>query len=397
MNPLKKIIQGLSLVIVGDNKKKATFFYPEYRICGNMAFILSDTNSVTNMIIKALISGETAEEQYPELIPAFAKLLVCGNYNIETAASIECDILIDLITDEISDKLIQTIPDNSNSENHLFVLSIVALSHHYLIPRKKYQQLLSFLISKIMTKEGCSSLSLSILVRGFEFWSNVNSSSNWNGKVNLFVKLIDSFVRIERPKSIEDNFFRTAIENLDSFFEAMKRAIEMNIDPMDKNNESIKKFIDLMSKIAFSNPQICGIQITSMLVEIANQFNQIASIIEDEIGTHSIFFTSVAILNNFVVIGRKDGFISVYKNFKPTLTERAFNSPVDYVSIGPTGRFCAAISVNERKAIIFALPSQGIMNSFHKRSGSEANLESVGGHYKIYWSDPTHCHFSVVD
>ncbi|KAK8860810.1 hypothetical protein M9Y10_012500 [Tritrichomonas musculus] len=391
-NVYQKIIDSLSLVIVGESKKTATFFFPEYRICGNMAFILSDKNSVKNMIIKTLISGETSDEQHPELILPFGNLLSCGNYNIEMAASIECNRLIDCVTPEIASNLMHSIPLNSSSKSHLFITSIVAFTHPNLVPRKKYQELLSFLVMMTMSQHGSSSLALSILIRGFEFWSNVNS----NSKVNLFSKLIDCFIRVERPKALEDIFFSAAIDNLEDFFEAMKNEISTSF--YSKSSQKVlKKFIDLMSKVAFSDPQKCGTQIALSLVNIASEFEALQSLIADEIGTYSIFFTSVAILNNFIVIGSKNGYISVFKNFKLVIYERAFASMIDYVSIGPNAQFCAAISVSVAKAIIFALPAPGILNSFHKRSGIETSLEKVGGHYKIYWSDPAHCHFSVAD
>ncbi|OHS99473.1 hypothetical protein TRFO_08423 [Tritrichomonas foetus] len=407
-HPHQKIVDGLSIVIV-SYEKAATFFYPKYRVCGNLSFMLSNPVSAGNIIIKTLISGETSEYGYPELITEITKLLICGDFKIEVAASMECDRFIESISDELAQKLIdssQSIKSsNSNkSETDFFLLALLAVKHHNLIPRNELPYLLDFLLKISDSSRGCASLALSILIHGFAFWSEMKS------ELLLFNEFIKCFVRMERPKAVEEMFLSLAVEKLDILFSAISTILSESQffyfsqynqnNSTDQNADIIRNIVGLASKVAFFKPKLCGVRISEHLITIASQMPnhiQIQQIIKEELKVHALFITAISMMNDLLVIGRNDGIVAIYRNFKLIFSEQAFQSSIDYTSIGPNSQYCAILSIGNKKAKVFSLHLQGILSSLYKRKEVETILDPVGNHYQLFWTDEKHCHFTVVD
>lgn len=391
-HPYQKIIDGLSLVIIGHDKISTTFFYPKYRICGDMAFVLSDRNSAYNSVIKTLIAGESSEEIHPELVKIFTTLMFCGNASIETAASIECDRIVDTITVEMAQQVIASLPNNLRSQpdkTTSFILSLLAINHSKLISKDLYSNLLVFLLRTSNTTEQCSSLSLSLLIRGYDFWSKQYP----NAGTPFFVELIKCFIAKEKPKALEELFFSLAISRMKEF----NQALSILIKDESKTPSEMKRLITLLSKLTFSDTQNAGTKITAKLIEIAAEYPSLESIINKELNAHSLLFPSVSLRNEYIAIGHKNGYLTVYKNYKPIVFEHQFDTSVDYVSIGPNATYCALISVYSRKAKIFSLPTQGLFSAFQQRKNCESHLDEVGKLYKISWRDETNCVFTVIE
>ena len=391
----KKLVDGLSLVICrnindsefGDNSNAATFFYPKHKICGSLSFMLSPKNSAHNIIARTLLSGETSKIEYPNLITEFTKLLICGDIKIEASAAMECSRIVNNISEELAKKIYNSIDKNSTIDSDMFLLSLLLICHSKLIPSYKYHALLNFLLKTSDSTKGCASLALSILLRGFKFWSQIRTETS------LFSEFIKSFIKYDRPKAVEEMFFQICVPRIELFFTVLTNLIKEN----ENDEKIIKSLVGLSSKFSLSNPTLCGTKIAYNLVLLAAEIPSIQDIIMDELTVHSLFMPIISILKEVIVIGQSDGTLLIFKNFKLVSSERLFDSPIDIVSIGPQAQFCCALSISERKAKVFSLHSQGFFSMINRKNEVEADLDGISQRYKVFWTDKKHCHFTVID
>lgn len=335
-----RLQNDLSLVLLGSNQVP-TFFYTKYKLTGASILNTSPSIAVTHYICKKLYSNGRYKDDkaVPELIPIFAKYLFQSNKDLQEIAAFECESLIGQVPKDIFDEyLTKTNP----LPHELIICAILVISGY------KYSNIIklsNFLIQTAKNKpeSPAATFALTILIRGFVTWSEATRSD-----IQFFKILLDIYIKCERTKQVEDLFVVVAAAQITEFLMAANEL-------MGRPDVNVKLLCKILSKLAFFNRDVIGTQVTLLLVHFCDRYPLTAPITQEELAYHISQFKSISIMNPFIVIGTNDGCVHVFKNYQLLFDEQAFQTAIDQISIGPSHKYAAALSLEEKNAKLFRI------------------------------------------
>lgn len=345
---IERQTEYFSLVPLGANNT-ATLFFPFYQITGPSVLEASPYTATLYFLACRCVARMVLDEDvrvflraaYSRIgtfLPVLIQLLNVDDLELKALIVSECVKALSFIKQQDFVGLASNV-----SEPDEFLLSILFVIDSSRVESSCHEKLIVFLLEAARRTDATRYLALVLLLHGFESWCNIGSRD----RVGLFTFILESFFEQSVTKEMEDVLVSRAGQSVNIFFEAIaKIASDSRFDKA--------RISKLCSRVSLENENV-GSDGTYLMALLAETSAQMAKFLSDELSDHSQRLHNVAKQNKFLLIGKNDGCLAIFKNAKRVYIGKLFEHKIDIVSLGPKEKWAVAVCFAEKEMKQFCI------------------------------------------
>ena len=344
-----------SFVLLGA-EKIATLFFPFYKITGTAILETSPYTATLHFLAYQFIASilqediqsflKAANSKIGSFLPILTQFLITEYPELRRRVTGQCIEALKYVTLEECQLIVGNYIEMTSqclSEPSLFLFAIVFVSHNECVRYEYKERLFEFLCEESKKLDVTRNLAIVLLLEGFEAWCKVSARD----KPTLFSLILESFLSGPPVNMVEDVLVKTASQEIEPYFEAVTRMIaDARFDKL--------RICQLCSRISLDNGGI-GSTGTFCMALTAENNAQMAKLVNEELEKHAQILPNVAKQKKLLLIGRRDGYLAIFKKMKMVFLDKLFQKKIDIVSIGPNEKCAAIVSFRERSMKKFSI------------------------------------------